>query len=112
MTMHVRLEPHTFGHRAGDFDPSRARVIDRPQHLSHVHFAAFEQAGSQYAFGGETEAVAGRAEWGRHRADEPDATLRAAEAINLRRSYARFACAIDRFEWPERRFNALTHFRF
>src|SRR5689334_7421351 len=77
-------------------------------------FAAFEQAGTKYALGGEAQPVAGRAEECGHRADETDLAERVAarEAVDDRRPDARFGRAVDRFERAELALDAFADLGF
>ncbi len=61
------------GHGLGECGAARRAIGGGAEEGADVYFAAFEEAGSQGAVGGQAEAVAGGAEGGGHGADEADA---------------------------------------
>src|SRR5437868_6033862 len=67
------LEADALGHGVRDGGAARGGALRRAEHLPDIDLAAFEEAASQDAVGGQAQAVAGGAEGGGHGADEANA---------------------------------------
>src|SRR5256885_1831034 len=96
--MNIGLEADTSLHRFGDGVATPELVRSGANNSAEIHFAAFKEARAKHAVRGQAQAVASRAEWRGHGADETDPPARPAmrQAVNNCRPDAGLGRAFNR----------------